>query len=60
MDRKDDSYISPQALFVGYKCLHFWTKGTYSPIYPLDVDINEASSMLLYSGPISVSTFLKE
>ena len=32
----------------------------YSPINPLEVDINDVSSMSLYSGPISIRTFLNE
>ncbi len=33
---------------------------THSPMYPLDVDMKEASSMLEYSGPSSINTFLNE
>ena len=41
-------------------CRRCITDHTYSPIYPLDVDINDASSRSLYSGPNSVITFLNE
>ena len=37
-----------------YKC------NTHSPMKPLDVDMNDASSMSEYSGPSSVITFLNE
>jgi len=33
---------------------------TYSPMYPLDVEKNEANSISAYSPPISIITFLKE
>jgi len=35
-------------------------KSTYSPIKPLDVDINDANSISAYSPPISFATFLNE
>ena len=41
-------------------CTYNITHTTYSPKNPLEVELNDTSCTLLYSEPISRSTFLKD
>ena len=49
-----------QYISLAYETWFIKHLATYSPMYPLEVDMNEASSISLYFGPISIRTFLKE